>query len=636
MRVLSRVGLATGMCSAILLLVGCQGLVAGSPGTTPKPSTVTITLAGTGTGTVSSSPAGISCGATCTAHFADGAITLTASPNAGSSFTGWSGACTGTTTSCSIPAGSTASATATFASGGAASTITVVLAGSGTGTVTSSPAGISCGTTCTAHLNGAVILTATPSAGFSFTGWSGGGCTGATPCTVPGGSTVTVTATFSAGLQSINHIIILLQENRSFDHYFAKMNEYRQTNGFPIVVSSGAASVDELPAGASNPTFDQTGTISSYHLLTMCVENPSPFWSDAHRDYNLASPTSTTALNNGFVTTAADESMSSSPQGTDLQGRRVMGYYDGGDLPFYYFLASNFAMSDRWFSPVMTRTQANRMYTVAATSDGHVYPLDPGVKVNRTTIFEELQNKGVSWRIYVPDAAYPDLIGGSEMAMFTYGTVHPENFVKESTFASDAANGTLPQVAYIAEGQGTDEHPAPIGGGAGGNVQTGSSYVEDTFLRPLMTSQSWKDSVFLLSWDEGGGFYDHVPPQKTVAPDSNIPGPTDLQSTPSMDICYGVTPSSTNTCGFDYTGFRVPMMVISPFAKKNYLSHSPADHTAFLKLIEARFGVASLTARDAAQIDMSEFFDFVNAPWMTPPSPPTQPTNGPCYVNMLP
>ena len=161
----------------------------------------------------------------------------------------------------------------------------------------------------------------------------------------------------------------------------------------------------------------------------------------------------------------------------------------------------------------------------------------------------------------------------------------------------------------------------------------GAQYVS-TLIGALMQSPSWKDSVFILTYDEFGGFYDHVAPQKTVSPDG-IP-PQDLLPGPppnGPDICVqGKGP----TCDFVYTGFRVPVIVISPFAKKHYVSHTPADYTAWLKLIETRFNLPSLTKRDAAQMDMTEFFDFTNVPWRVPPTTPAQPTNGPCYQDHLP
>jgi phospholipase C len=144
----------------------------------------------------------------------------------------------------------------------------------------------------------------------------------------------------------------------------------------------------------------------------------------------------------------------------------------------------------------------------------------------------------------------------------------------------------------------------------------------------VMASSYWKDSAFILTYDEGGGLYDHVSPAAAVIPDGI--GPKDLFA---GDIC---TQTTGPTCNFRFTGYRVPLLVISPFTKKNYVSHTPADFTAILKLIEARFGLLALTKRDAAQMDMTEFFDFANPPWLTPPGPPVQSTGDPCYLNKLP
>ena len=143
-----------------------------------------------------------------------------------------------------------------------------------------------------------------------------------------------------------------------------------------------------------------------------------------------------------------------------------------------------------------------------------------------------------------------------------------------------------------------------------------------------MTSSSRLDSAFILTFDESGGLYDHVAPPATVSPDGIKP--KDLMP---GDFC---TTATGPTCDFVYTGYRIPLIVVSPFAKKNYVSHTPADLTAILKLIELRFGVPSLTARDAHQMNMTEFFDFINPPWLTPPTPPAQSTGGLCYLNALP
>ena len=509
--------------------------------------------------------------------------------------------------------------------------LSISLTGSASGVVTSNPAGINCGQTCTASFNSgtSVTLTATPSAGDTFAGWSGV-CSGTGICTVTLNTAMTVAASFASpvqatgSLQSLNHIIFMLQENRSFDHYFGQLPTYLKNNGYP-------QALDAEPANASNPGADGKSTISAFHLLTQCVQNLSPFWNESHRDYNLNSPLSATPAMNGFVVEAAKNAVASGY--ADRQGRRAIGYYDWTDLPYYYFMAANFATSDRWFSPVMSRTQPNRMYLMAATTAGHVHPLNETntPPLPNQTIFDALQKAGISWKIYVSDLDRNPPLQDSGLNDFQSASKYPQNFVPASQFHSDLSNGTLPQVVMIEPGYigGLDEHPTVLANVIGEGVQAGSNYVS-TFINDFMASQYWKNSVFILTFDEGGGFYYHVPPVQTVSPDG-IP-PSDLQ--PGADFCLG---AGGPTCDFTYTGFRVPLIVISPFTKKNYVSHTPADYTAILKLIETRFNIPSLTKRDAQQMDMTEFFDFANVPWKTPPSPPAQPTNSdPCYLDHLP
>ena len=615
----------------VLLLSGCGG---GSSNTQPPPSPVqvTVTLSGSGTGAVTSAPVGIDCGTTCAHTFPAGTqVTLTATPAAGFSFGGWSGACTGTG-ACTLPTSGALSVSASF-SAPPPDPVQVTVTTSGSGTVTSSPAGINCGTTCTNTFPAGtqVTLTATPAAGFSFGGWSGA-CTGTGACTLPTSGSQSVTASFTAtaSLQSINHIIFMAQENRGFDHYFGHLNDYRVLPPYNL-----PADVYGTPADASNPSADGTTIVTPILMNSVCVENQSPSWNESHTDYNRQNPLSDVQPPplDGFVYISAKDAPSNG--GFDLGGTRAMGYYDSAALPYYYFMATNFATSDMWFAPVMTRTQPNRMYLMAATSAGHVYPLPKGSPaLTNKTIFELLEENGISWKVYVSDSNNnPHPIGGTLFSMFAFSQQGPglQNIVPASQFLTDAANGTLPQVAMIEPGysSGTDEHPAS--NTPGGNIQKGAAYVS-SLINGLMQSPSWSDSVFILTWDEGGGFYDHIPPQLTVSPDGIRP--SDLAGPPNSDICYQNTTSLT--CDFLYTGFRVPMILVSPFANKNSVSHVARDYTSILKLIERRFNLGSLTLRDAFQPDMDEFFDFVNIPWKTPPSPPTQPRTGACYINQVP
>jgi phospholipase C len=450
-----------------------------------------------------------------------------------------------------------------------------------------------------------------------------------------------------AGLNSINHVILFMQENRSFDHYFGQLNVYRASKGLPQDVDTWGPNKtpDGVATAGYDPATGQPGPlISAFHMQSACSENLSSAWNESHREFNLhdrSLPNGGPDVMDGFAFVeghfASDSTLFGFGQFQDVTGKRAMGYFNQNDLPFYYFMASNFATSDRWFSPVMSRTQPNRMYMLAGTSAGHVYPLAPNeAQLAVPTIFDLLQNAGITWKVYVTDLDHGQFpMQDSALNMFATAGKFPQNIVPASQFLTDAANGTLPSVAYIDAGlnSGLDEHPGVDDGAPGGSIQVGAQYVS-TLINALMQSPSWKDSAFILTYDEFGGFYDHVPPQKAVSPDG-IP-PQDLLPGPppnGPDICVQ---STGPTCDFVYTGYRVPLIVISPFAKKNYVSHTVADYTAWLKLVETRFNLPSLTKRDAAQMDMTEFFDFTNVPWKTPPTPPVQPTNGPCYQDHLP
>jgi phospholipase C len=447
------------------------------------------------------------------------------------------------------------------------------------------------------------------------------------------GLTGSVSSNPNGSLQnSVNHIVFMAQENRTFDSYLGQLPAYWSANGYP------SQQIDAMPANASNPAYNGTTTpgstvVNAYHLTTECFENLSPSWDESHQDWNLQNPTSSTALNNGFIYNAAEFSIDSGGPSAgyyDTTGLRAMGYYDWTDLPFYYFMASNFATSDRWFSPALDRTQLNRLYMFAATSHGYAYA--PGFDANdqnpvsANTIFDSLTAAGVSWKIYTTD-----MDCGSDgaspctyLSQFAkYSTTLPLNVVPATQFLQDANSGNLPSVAFIEGGYDSaqDEHPD-------NDVQVGANYVAG-LMNGFMQSKSWSDSIFILTWDEGGGNYDHVAPQAAVNPDGIAP--VDLLPT---DIC--ANDLSGPNCDFNVTGFRVPLIVASPFTVKNYVSHTVADYTAILKLIEARFGLQPLTKRDAAQMDMTEFFDFQNVPWATPPSNvPAQPTDGTCNFQAL-
>jgi phospholipase C len=565
------------------------------------------------------------------------------------------------------------SVTASF---GPITPVHVSLSGAGSGTVVSTPAGINCPGTCTASFStgSSVTLTAAATGQDAFANWSGG-CAGTTnTCTVTADpNALPVNALFGKTLQSaINHIVFMAQENRGFEHYFGAMRGYWAQSGgkFPDQPFNGLPQFNPAPGPVptnkgcdpnSPPPADCDITkptspdIQSFHPITKCLENPSPSWNEDHVDMNYYDDSmSHTSLANakldGFVWTAAHDARNLGFFDTD--GIRAMAYYDWTDLPFYYYMASSFATSDTWFSPAMTRTQPNRMYSLAATSQGHAYPIPSGgSQLTSPTIFDLLHAKNISWKAYVTDLTYATPpVQDSSLNMFASGNQYQSTNVRPvSEFVTDMQNGTLPSVSYIEPGldSGLDEHPGIDDMRPGAHIQVGANFVR-SLITQLMNSPSWKDTVFILTFDEFGGFYDHVSPQVATYPDPGpMVTPTDLLQPPPAgngpDVCVPPNsvgpPTGPNPCYFEFTGYRVPLIVVSPYTRANYVSHTQADYTAWLKLVETRFGLGNLTARDAAQMDMTEFFDFVNEPWKTPPSPsqiPPQPTNGMCYVDHLP
>ncbi len=659
---------------------------------------VSVAFMGTGSGSVTSSPSGISCPTTCTATFPDQTkVTLSATPGTNFYFGGWSGACSGTTV-CSLTVTQAENVTATFTPGG---TLTVATTGAGAGTVTSTPAGIDCTsgstTACTATFAPGVSvgLSETTNAPNQFAGWSGA-CTGTGPCNVTlAAGTNSVTASFAPGgtLQSLNHIIFFAQENRSFDEYFGYMRQYWANNPslykdqqFDGLAQFNQADGINPPPGPAptNPGCDPSspppdrcvadgnGTpVPSFHMQSVCTEELSPFWDEAYVDWNsnFSFPSTVDWLGNGFIQAGANDARQypyQNPPINDVNGYRTMGYFTDADLNYYYFMASNFTTSDRWFAPVMTRTQLNRAYIYAATSQGHVYPLSPTAPApnpfTAKPFVEALQEAGISWAIYVEtngttcDGETGDqlseclLEGYSYLNQFTYeGNIlasagqNPDllkNIRPTSQLATDLQNEqTFPQVVLIEppSDAGLDEHPSDHDENPE-NIQSGAKYVAG-LVNTFMSSPSWKDSAMIFTYDEPGGFYDHVQPQVVPVPDSYA-YPIDLLAT---DRCDGANQTS-GPCSFGLTGYRIPLIVISPFAKKNYVSHVVRDTTAWLNLVEERFGVPALTNRDAywstpqsgsngqATAQMDEFFDFINVPWATPPTPPAQTTSGNCSV----
>jgi phospholipase C len=341
----------------------------------------------------------------------------------------------------------------------------------------------------------------------------------------------TVNVVTNNGLQSIKHIIVLLQENRSFDNYFSKLGDYAASRGIAnYQINAG------YDPNVVLPFFNNAGSGHPFHQRTMRTENLSPAWNESHFDIDQQ-PDGSFKMDRFAMTSHSTEHK------FDEHGLRAMGFYDQTDLPYYYELATQFATSDSFHSSMLANTVTNRQYMFCATSQGRIFPTPTGgPKWTCPTIFSSLQNAGVRWSYYDKDGIFLAGFADWDNPAIQQKTAPIQNYF--DILARPTADTDLPSVVWIDAGfggSGLDEHPDA-------NIQLGAAYVK-TLIDALMNSTAWHDSVFILAYDEGGGVYDHVPPFKVVAPDDIPPqlGPNDAKG------------------DFTLSGFRVPLMVVSPF-----------------------------------------------------------------------
>ena len=394
-------------------------------------------------------------------------------------------------------------------------------------------------------------------------------------------------------LQSIDHVVFMLQENRSFDSYFGMLNPYRQANGMTVSEDGKTYTVDGIDDKLANFTNqdDEGQSFGLFKFSSTCVDDMSSAWLESYGDvsrYDFS--TTRPILMDGFVHTAEGFAKSGSGDGNltdDLVGRRSMGYYDDGLLNYYYYMASQFAISDRWFSPVSSKSTPNRIATMSGgTTQGLVHdPFRDDMLINQLnikTIFEELDQNGVSWKIYYsitaggctekdgdcgvgghsndyPVTTFSDFAYSSQFlyenttgAACVAPTVGSQQAVGDATnafcidpthiatldqYLADVKNNSLPNFAFIEPAFGaTDEHP-----GSGQSILAGQQQVA-SIINALMQSPSWPSSVFFLSYDEAGGPFDHVPP---------VPGHSNDNTDSSMGTIADIGKIAVNPDGFE-------------------------------------------------------------------------------------
>jgi phospholipase C len=356
----------------------------------------------------------------------------------------------------------------------------------------------------------------------------------------------------------IKHVIVMMKENRSFDHVFGALKKLQP---------------EADVADATFTNLDAKGqTVAPFHLATTCVAfDPDHQWNGMHAQANGGKM-------DGFVKSAAASTLS--------DGHFVMGYQDEKDLPFYYFLASTYALADRYFGSVRSGTFPNRDYLLMGTSDkvrstGYLTWPDPSLP----TIFDELTAAGVSWGVYADDHPLEETLNNP---LKNWEKQNPWSPV--SKLFTQIASDTLPSVVFV---DGTinelDEHPTA-------DVQLGEAWTKSVY-DALVASKAWSSTALLFTYDESGGFADHVPP--------------------SNDVCLA-RPADKD---FFEHGMRVPLIAVSPWARRHYVSHLTKEHTSITRFIESVFDLPAMTARDANSDALLDMFDFECTPAPIPTAP---------------
>jgi phospholipase C len=388
----------------------------------------------------------------------------------------------------------------------------------------------------------------------------------------------TGSATVPPGLEKIEHFIFIMQENRSFDHYFGT---------YP--------GVDGVPMNVSFVDPNDGTSVSPYHDPNNINLGGPHSWDNAQADIDGGKM-------DGFLVQAYkgyDSTGTPFVAGTEPghNPKDVMSYHDYREIPNYWNYARLYVLQDRMFESVASYSLPAHLYMLAAQSGGYVASKGQAkpTTYNFTEITELLTSGKITWKYYVASGLQPDTddghVVGSPSAqlqdpdIYTLWNPLPAfpkvqndpvqraNLQDVVQFYADAAAGKLSQVSWVIPSNAVSEHP-PSG------IKEGMAYVTG-LVNSVMQGPNWNTSAIFISWDDWGGFYDHVPP-------------------PAVDQ-YGY-------------GIRVPDLVVSPYAKQNFVDHNTYSFESWLRIVEERFGVQSMTARDSLASDMMSAFDFTQKP----------------------
>jgi phospholipase C len=370
-------------------------------------------------------------------------------------------------------------------------------------------------------------------------------------------------------LPEIDHIVVVMQENHSYDNYLGMLG---RGDGLTLDHKGRPTNTNPDPTGGYVRAFHESDTAQAGHVTQT--------WNASHLQYG-------NGRNNGFI-------------GPESSSDWSMAYYTGDEIPFYHSLAKAFPLCDRYFCSVLAQTYPNRRFLLAGTAFGLIATDDSsitGIPPNGT-IFDRLDANNISWASYATNVSTLYVIADIV-------NKNPTRVKSIDQFHADARSGSLPAVSYVDPNilTGTEENPQDLSLG---------EYFVSTVVDSLMNSPAWHRTMLVWTYDEHGGYYDHVPPPPAIPPD-------DIQP---------VLTGADEPGGYDRYGFRVPTVVVSPYSKPHFVSHTVYDHTSVLKTIERKWNLPAMTYRDANANDLLDCLDlsrraFADPPTLATPGNPT-------------
>jgi phospholipase C len=342
----------------------------------------------------------------------------------------------------------------------------------------------------------------------------------------------------------ITTYVYMMMENRSYDHYLGARSMLESKPGDGLKASMMNPDLDGKLIAPWAPNADQ-----------MCDIDPPHGWDAAHASFNGSA-------NDGFVR------QHQTAHGNLRTAIEPMQFLTRKELPITWALADTYASADRWFCSVMGPTFPNRYHWHTGTSGGlmsNIFPPTGGFPW--PSIYNRLRDKGIDWAYYYGSIPFVSLIANFDVSA---------NIRSFSNFLADAADGTLPPVVYIDPiFNNNDDHP-PV------HPINGQELIAAVYTA-LARSPQWNNCLLVVTYDENGGFFDHVAPPKTV--------------------------DDRAAEGFDQMGFRVPTLVAGPYVKEGHVSSVVYDHTSALRHLEVTFGLEPLNQRTMAANDLTDFID---------------------------